>query len=645
MQLDGLDHDDRPAAHNAEIALSLRDYCHYPHAQGFAVMLTGPWGSGKTHFIKAQLDELLPRQKDRKKQKPLYVSLYGLKDPTEIGDQLFTQLYPVLGHKASRLAGAVIGAAARATVKVDLGHAAEVSGVLPTLDLSTILKKAEGRIVIFDDFERAVMSPTTLLSAINPLVEHDGCKVIIVTDESKFSDDDEYRSRKEKTVGRTFELKADSGEAFGAFMELIDSPDARDFLTISREIIMKIFADSGCNNLRILKQFLWDFERLWKILSKEQRLNKDAMNELVSLLCASAIELRSGRLTEDIFRVDNIQYHLRLHGRSSSDRPDKESMTLEQLFKRYPSVRFDSSLLDRETISNLILKSQLPIRHIQKQLKRSPYFAKPEEMPSWQRLWLNSEFPVATHDGILACFEDDFDQRQWHDEAVIYHVIGLSLWLSDLGFSKWNAESVVKKVENYIRDIYAGTANFDEMQISRPARDQESAFGLGYMHMHDQRFGDLRDFHEKQRMAWQARGYPSVSTNLRKLMAENSEAFMRDVCFTSGGSPRFARLGVLRYILPEDFASTVVNLNYRDQKTVLMALSIRYDQVAAELELEQEVPWLKDVKRELHSQANALAPIARNNLLRIASEYVDKTVNGVDLRLKGRNSTQTHSPS
>jgi DNA replication protein DnaC len=52
--------EESPAAHNQEVARGLKEYCHFPHSQGFAVMLSGPWGSGKTHFIKALLDQLVP---------------------------------------------------------------------------------------------------------------------------------------------------------------------------------------------------------------------------------------------------------------------------------------------------------------------------------------------------------------------------------------------------------------------------------------------------------------------------------------------------------------------------------------------------------------------------------------------------------
>jgi DNA replication protein DnaC len=71
-----------PAVHNRDVERALKEYCSFPHSQGFAVMLNGRWGSGKTHFINSILSDLVPPGKDPKNYKPLYVSLYGVKDPS-----------------------------------------------------------------------------------------------------------------------------------------------------------------------------------------------------------------------------------------------------------------------------------------------------------------------------------------------------------------------------------------------------------------------------------------------------------------------------------------------------------------------------------------------------------------------------------
>src|SRR5574337_354842 len=138
---------ERPADHNRDVEQALMEYCHFPRPQGFAVMLSGRWGSGKTTFIQSFLKNLTHPNGNRK-NKPLYVSLYGIKSLNEIGDQLFQQLHPFFGHKATRLVGAVISSAARASIKFDIGHTAQLTGVLPSFDLSSILSRSQGRFVV-----------------------------------------------------------------------------------------------------------------------------------------------------------------------------------------------------------------------------------------------------------------------------------------------------------------------------------------------------------------------------------------------------------------------------------------------------------------------------------------------------------------
>ncbi|MEM9650150.1 MAG: P-loop NTPase fold protein, partial [Bacteroidota bacterium] len=58
---------------NKHIEKYLDYYCSLSHTPGFAVLLKGEWGCGKTWFINKYREKL-----EKKKQKFLYVSLYGM---------------------------------------------------------------------------------------------------------------------------------------------------------------------------------------------------------------------------------------------------------------------------------------------------------------------------------------------------------------------------------------------------------------------------------------------------------------------------------------------------------------------------------------------------------------------------------------
>lgn len=357
------------------------------------------------------------------------------------------------------------------------------------------------------------------------------------------------------------------------------------------------------------------------------------MHELVSLLCASAIELRSGRLTAETFRRKDLLHHMRLN----ADKPDETAKAVQEIFQKYPTVRFDSTLLEQDVVVEFILKSKLPMSRIQRQLKQHPYFAKTGEMPSWRALWLSSEAPVREHEDIVRRFEADFDARTFRAEAEINHVIGLSLWLSEMGLPGWEETGVVEKVKRYISDIYSGgAASPDEMRESTLDSIRRGAFGLGYTNSQDPRFGELTRYQHQQRAAWRQRAYPGIAARLHRLMTEDSEAFLRDVCFTAGGPARFAGVGVLKHIPADQFAATMVDAPYRDQKEVAMALYLRYEQATSKPELEGEIPWLKDVQQQIAKLSENSPPIARFHQRLLIQEYVDKVITEVDARSRDK---------
>lgn len=76
----------------------LNYYLDYAPQDERAVLINGPWGSGKTHFIKAFMAD---RDRARKAAEPLsqshvYVSLYGVRSTAEIEDRVFAAAHPTL---------------------------------------------------------------------------------------------------------------------------------------------------------------------------------------------------------------------------------------------------------------------------------------------------------------------------------------------------------------------------------------------------------------------------------------------------------------------------------------------------------------------------------------------------------------------
>jgi hypothetical protein len=88
-----------------------REYLDYylslPGDPEFAVLLEGPWGSGKTHFVETYFAD---RSTEARKANPdaknplIHVTLFGVRDLSDITTQMFEKAHPILGGKAGRIA-------------------------------------------------------------------------------------------------------------------------------------------------------------------------------------------------------------------------------------------------------------------------------------------------------------------------------------------------------------------------------------------------------------------------------------------------------------------------------------------------------------------------------------------------------------
>jgi hypothetical protein len=226
----------------------LRDYIKYYKSlksPGFAVLVTGEWGSGKTHQIRS----LLPA-KER-----YYVSLFGLSTKDEIYGALLAQMYPA-DVKAKK------EAAFYSENKNFFGL--PLGGLFSAVINRSIRTKIDkSRIIVFDDFERSLIPQQTLLGVFNSLVEHEDCKVVIIAHDTKVTDN--FSESKEKVIGHTVSVKPRTEEAFEYFSKQLNST-AQKNLTLHKSVILELFTFSGCKSLRILRYVLASIERFYDLL-------------------------------------------------------------------------------------------------------------------------------------------------------------------------------------------------------------------------------------------------------------------------------------------------------------------------------------------------------------------------------------------
>ena len=268
------------------IESEILDYINCNENTG-ALLLTGPWGCGKSYLMKQIAKDL----NQEKAAAIAVISLFGLDSISAINkrvkDEYISLKLGTLGKSARKLSKklailvkdglAVAGSAAPGVT----GLAAASHGLSSALsyDLfgffdvqSTIGNNDSKRkfVIVFDDLERCdINSKKDILGAINNFVENKQIKVIVIADEDKI-DGDDYREYKEKLISRTLCLTAD----YDSIIENISANYAeaadgyRDFLKENADLIKSVFAESRTSNIRMLKTILADFERVYAAWTK-----------------------------------------------------------------------------------------------------------------------------------------------------------------------------------------------------------------------------------------------------------------------------------------------------------------------------------------------------------------------------------------
>lgn len=253
---------------NELISKYLSDYMHNSDPQ-YAVMLKGKWGCGKSFFVNKWIEEYT-NAGEGVSLKPIYVSLYGLKNTSQITESIDRVLHPLLYSKGAELTKKLFKIAGKVVLKtsfdVDKNSSEDIS-LDATLDsLSILLSKDNiigNKLIIFDDLERCLIDMKLLLGYINSFVEHGSCHVILVGDETRVVS--RWKKTliefKEKTVGREFEIMPDVDDAITCFLHGYIPSD--EWLQNQKTLITDIFHATECNNLRILRQCLYDFNGLY----------------------------------------------------------------------------------------------------------------------------------------------------------------------------------------------------------------------------------------------------------------------------------------------------------------------------------------------------------------------------------------------
>lgn len=608
-------------------------YCKLHHPPEYAVLLKGPWGSGKSWFINNYCKKL----KDNGR-KHIYVSLYGIGSFSEIESIFFQQLHPVLSSKGMAITSKILKGALKATLKIDLDgdkrDDLSVNTQIPDISLPSYLSNTDGYLLVFDDLERCCLKTNEVLGYINHFVELQGYKAIIIANENEITEREErsnpvfelsYAKIKEKLIGKTFQISPDVEAALDDFFNKISDEKAKSFMSQNRGLIVQLYKTANYENLRHLKHALWDYERIFTKLPEKATDNEELLKHLLTLLFIFSFEIKSGAISAQEIRMVKVKYYSRLF----KEKGDSVEVTpAENLINKYSNtIDLHDLLLDDNTWENILDKGIIDTATISESLHKTKYLLE-ENTPEWVRLWHFMDLTDEEFDKYLADVENNYYQKSYDEIGVIQHVTGILLWLSSKGLYQKTISEIVpfaKEYIDYLRTSGRIGISFKHFRIS--FLERESWGGLGYFGKDMAEFKEIYDYFLEARNKAEIDNMPHAANDLIVTMKDDPDKFYRMITLSNSEDQVFYDTPIFSHIGIDAFVEAFLSLQTKDKNTVMYALERRYEFDNINQRLLDELEPLERIKNALESKQKAMGKKLSSYILKsLIENHIDKII-------------------
>lgn len=588
---------------NQSLKRFLDRYCNSDAAPGYAVMLRGPWGSGKTWFVDKFQERLTSQGK-----RPLYVSLFGVSKPSDIHDQFFTQIHPVLGNAKVQKSWALAKSFLKGTIKIDLDGDGKDDGALqisiPELDKWA---STAGAILIFDDLERCGMSIEDILGFINQFVEHNGYRVLVVANEEAKSlgQGSGFATMKEKVIGRTFQIRPNIHAALVHFLEEVCSRKAHCVLKNKVDDVLEVFQRAGYDNLRQLRQAIHDFADIWDCLQVSGLDQKEEfVNQLLNDVLTLSIEYRAGTLSVGDMTKLGVQDWSKYFNDKEKASEDAPLSPKELALKRHGLDQEPVLALSAAAYAEFFERGDLSEATATESIANSKYLAN-ESTASWRRLWYLHSLTNVEFQALSTDVYQRLIALEYVSEGELLHVVSMMLSLAAQGLISKTPKQMMAVAKKVVRDSAAegkidpGSSG-DHAGLS--SRDM-AAFGLAFTDRNTEDFRVFYAFYRQQQTNARMKLVRQRSADWMPALAQDAGLWASHLVRTHNEDCWFSDEPVFKFISAENFVTLLGEAPTPTLQVVLRAFKDRYSHPHEYTKWKlQEIPFLKKVYSRLSAK-------------------------------------------
>lgn len=477
---------------NAHIAEYLQHYRNL-ESPDFAVMVSGSWGSGKTHFVKTLLPETTPDSEHNH----IWISLNGMSSTADIDLVIYQTLHPIMGSKGMLFAKKVVTSSLRAGLRINFdvdgdGKADGFTTVgLPQIDYGDFSKKLEGCILIFDDVERCGFPVEEAFGCINAFVENSSVPVVLISDEAQLSKKcRSYDKIKEKVIGRTFQIESALEVDFDTIVDIGMTLRTKRTVEKERNEIIKtltlISEQTGKHNFRSLRHTLRDFDFFWSNVATRLQTNNTLASAffrvfLILSYNSKIHEFDIKELSKESLEDARVEYYRRHSNPGKGDNPPKPTR-LEIVLKRHNlglhwplSLEFDL-ILPTDVWHKIFLAAQVDQETITQAFEESRFCE--ETQPAWKKLWYWRRLEDEEAKEVLKAVSTDLENHRYTKIQEVFHVFSMFIGLREMKVLKDSYEQIISRAETYTQEI--ADMNLLEHELASGGWFEDSYAGLGF---------------------------------------------------------------------------------------------------------------------------------------------------------------------
>ncbi|MDZ8030489.1 hypothetical protein [Nostoc sp. DedSLP04] len=413
-------------------------------------------------------------------------------------------------------------------------------------------------------------------------------------------------------------------------------------------LIQDFYCKAQCNNLRILKQIVLDFERIFNVLSKQARNKSELLQDVLKILIVFSIEIRRGKMfPKDIGSLlqesakmfvsnrNNISYRL---ANSSINEDSSEKTPLQEILKKYPFLKIYDPFPNKIWWETFFDKGISDAKELEQSLLISPYF-QDENTPDWVRLYYINKLTNNQFDFYLEKFELEFAKtngnRTIFNIGVIQHITALFLYFSDAKLYNKPKEEILDNSKRYI-DYLKETRPLDIISQSRVSCENYGR--LSFYGNKSQEFQSFCDYINQVIKSAILENRPNDAQELFNIMQKDVNVFCSMIHPSNwqnrdGLEPNYYEIPIFKYIKPYEFTEKFLSMAFEEQQYVCWAITERYDIDNTNEKLIEELNWLKKVQTLLLKSAHTKGKITGHCLKLLIERNLNEAIQKLELTM------------